>query len=60
MERIVGLVKLAQKCSKINEQYGFWKKIDPSMCAFLGVKLCTMVAFVILPKTFIQNLFRKL
>ena len=26
------------------------------MCTFLGVKWCTIVAFVILSKTFLQNL----
>ena len=38
LERVVGLVKFAQKCSEINQQYGFFfkKKKDPSMCAFLN------------------------
>ena len=48
LEKVVGLVKLAQKCSKINKQYEFWKKIDPAICAFLGANWC-IVAFVILP-----------
>ena len=30
------------------------------MRAFLGVKWCTIVAFLILPKKFLQNLFLKL
>ena len=48
---VAGLVKLTQKCSEINQQYGFSKEIDPSRCAFWDVKGCTIVAFVILPKT---------
>ena len=33
--RVVGLVKLVQKCSKINQQYGFWKKIwTINVCIF--------------------------
>ena len=56
----MGLGNLAQKCSKINQQYGFWNNNDPSLFAFLGVKWCTIVAFVILPKTFLQKLFLKL
>ena len=59
LERVACLVKLVQRCSKINQQYPFWKKI-PSMCAFLGVKWCKVVALVILPKTFLQNFFLKL
>ena len=46
MERVAGLVKLAEKRSEINQQYEFWKKIDPSMCTFLDVKWCTIIAFV--------------
>ena len=60
VEIFVGLVKLAQKYSEINQQYGIWKKIDPSMCAFLSVKCSTLVAFVIPSKTLcLQNLFLK-
>ena len=46
LERVAGLVKLAQKCSEINQQYEFWKKLDPSMCTFLGVEWYTIIAFV--------------
>ena len=36
------------------------KKICSINVAFLGVKCGTIVAFVILPKTFLQNLILKL
>ena len=35
----------------------FEKKIDPLMFAFLSVKWCTIVAFVIRPKTFFKTSF---
>ena len=46
LERVAVLVKLAQKCPEINQQNGFWKKPDQSMSALLGVKWCTIIAFV--------------
>ena len=29
------------------------KKIDPTMCVFIGFKWCTIAAFVILPKPYV-------
>ena len=42
---LLGLVKLAQRCSGINQQFGFLKKLGPLIwCAFLGFKRCSIVA----------------
>ena len=39
----------------------FEKKIGPSMCVFVGVKWCIIVAFMILPKTLnLQNMASEL
>ena len=38
MERVVGLVKLIQKCSKINQKNVFFKNVNPSRYALLDFK----------------------